>query len=136
MKKYEYTYPSTNPVPNSNWVLLAIYELDYAINSITGMQGYLLSYDLTVQSITTTKIEIGLEFSHQIINKLKISMLIILNNFAYRDIFTIETFSRYRLPNATTYSTLTIVPAKTPFLYLPFITHARIKTRSNGKDRI
>lgn len=100
------------------------------------MQGYLLSYDLTVQSITTNNIEIGLEFSHQIISNLKISMLIILNNFPYKDIFSIETFHRYRSPNGAASGTFTITPVKTPYKYLPFIIQAMIKTKFNGKNRI
>ncbi len=123
-------------MPGSNWVLLAIYELDYAINAPNGMQGYVLFYNLTIQSITVNSIEIGFEFSHQIINNIKISMLIIHNDFLYKDIFSIQTFDRYQLPNTTTYNTLTITPLQTPCLYFPFITHANIKSNNNGIDNI
>jgi hypothetical protein len=127
MKRYAYTFASAKAtLPNSERVLLALYEIEYAINAITGRPGYLLFYNLTVQDMRTNGIEIGIEFIQPIISNLKISMLVISNEFLYNDIFTIETYERFRLPNGTINREHTMNPAKTPYHYFPFLTSANI----------
>jgi hypothetical protein len=53
--------------------------MDYRVNSITGVNGYILYYNLIANSITSTNIEIGIDFKHNVLNKLKISMIVMDN---------------------------------------------------------
>ena len=95
MKTFQYPFQKTkSATPQENYCLLAIYEMDYAVNSIN-LNGYILQYDLRVNQRTITDLQIVLEFRYNVFTKLKISIMVMEDTFLFKDIFSVRTFSRY-----------------------------------------
>jgi hypothetical protein len=82
--------------------------MDYGLNDPRSLSGYLISFKLSYQVTGTTGMNIFVDYKRNMLNKMKVSLMVIDNDFPYKNIFQIEYLI---IPNGTTTSTIPIMQA-------------------------
>ena len=108
-RSYSYLFQKTKRLePDSEWIFLSVYEMDYGLNDPRSLSGYLISFKLSYQVTGTTGMNIFVDYKRNMLNKMKVSLMVIDNDFPYKNIFQIEYLI---IPNGTTTSTIPIMQA-------------------------
>ena len=84
-------------------------------------------YKLEQASISQAEMKISFRYTNNMVNSVKISLLVVDNDFLYKEIFDFVSFDR----NLSYLNDMIVNPAHTDYRVLPFLRYINLKLSKN-----